>query len=116
VVDLAFLDDEGAAVHLDAAEAASLLTVTDGLDAATTSACPGCRSRVVSAVALVDLLAGSAPHARGGELVDLADEAPTLHLYVVDAASRCRHRSWRDPGGEEWREATASRQPSRRRP
>jgi hypothetical protein len=99
---LTFVDDEGAEVVLDAAEAAALLAATEGLDPATISACPDCRSRVVAAVALVDLLDVSDAHARAGELVELADEAPTLHVYVVDDASECAHRRWRDPLASEW--------------
>ena len=40
--------------------ASALGTFTAGLEAATTSACAGCRSRVVSCVALVDLLDAAA--------------------------------------------------------
>ena len=88
---LRFLDDDGVEIALDAAESASLLAVTRRLEPATVSACPDCRSRVLAAVALVDLLDDSAPHPRAGELVDLADEAPTLHIYVVDDATDCAH-------------------------
>jgi hypothetical protein len=103
---LRFLDDDGVELALDAAESESLLSVTRGLEPATVSACPDCRSRVLAAVALVDLLDDSAPHPRTGELVDLADEAPTLHIYVVDDATECMHPQWRDPGYTEWREAS----------
>jgi hypothetical protein len=102
---LRFVDDDGVEVVLDRVEGDALLAVTSGLEPATVSACPDCRSRVVAAVALVDLLDASAPHARTGELVDLADEAPTLHLYVVDDATECAHPRWRDPGYAEWRDA-----------
>ncbi|HEX5096535.1 MAG TPA: hypothetical protein VFX21_10995 [Acidimicrobiia bacterium] len=101
---LRFIDEDGAEVVLDSDEAVALLGITRGLDAATVSACPGCRSRVLAAVALVDLLDDSAPHARAGELVELADEAPTLHIYVVDDATRCAHRRWRDPLAAEWQD------------
>ena len=37
----------------------------------------------------------------------LADDAPTLHVYVRDDAARCAHRTWRDPGAEEWAEVSA---------
>ena len=53
-------------------------------------------------VALADLLDDAPPFARSGELVELADDAPTLHVYVRDLAQRCAHRQWRDPGAEEW--------------
>jgi hypothetical protein len=39
------------------------------------------------------------------DLVDLADEAPTLHLYVVDLTGACDHHRWRDPGYGEWADA-----------
>jgi hypothetical protein len=102
---LRFVDDDGVEVVLDRHESDSLLAVTRGLEPATVSACPDCRSRVLAAVAFVDLLDASAPHPRTVELVDLADEAPTLHVYVVDDASECQHRAWRDPGYGEWRDA-----------
>jgi hypothetical protein len=35
-------------------------------------------------------------------LIELADDAPTLHLYVIDLATQCRHSRWRDPGFAEW--------------
>ena len=56
----------------------------------------------------------SPPHPRGGELVDLADDAPTLHLYVVDRESRCRHTRWRDPLADEWRDVVEVRAARRR--
>jgi hypothetical protein len=99
---LAFLDDEGAEVVLDEDEATALLALTANLDAATVSACPTCRSRILAVVALVDLLDAGPPSPRSRELVELADEAPTLHLYVRDLTSECVHRAWRDPGFEEW--------------
>ena len=37
-----------------------------------------------------------------GELRVLVEDAPTLHLYVVDESSSCEHPVWRDPGYEEW--------------
>jgi hypothetical protein len=104
---LAVLDDDGEEVALDADEAAALFLLTDGLDAATVSACPTCRSRTVAAVALVDLLEASPPMACSGALVELADDAPTLHLYVRDLETSCRHDAWRDPGFDEWAEAIA---------
>jgi hypothetical protein len=116
VADLSIVDDEGHGVDLDATDARSLLALTDGLERATTSACPQCRSRVISVVALSDLLADGAPHARAGEILELADDAPTLHLYVVDGRARCEHRGWRDPGHEEWLDAVVPPSPTRRRP
>ncbi len=105
---LAFVDDDGEEIVLDEAEATSLLELTRGLDPATVSACPTCRSRVLACVALVDLLEDAPPHPRARELLELADDAPTLHLYLQDLATRCTHRTWRDPGFTEWSEALAA--------
>jgi hypothetical protein len=98
------MDDDGVDVGFDPAEAAALLALVGDLDAATVSACPDCRARVLAAVALVDVLDASPPHARAGELRDLADEAPTLHVFLVEDGTSCRHRRWRDPLADEWRE------------
>jgi len=103
-VALRFLDEDGERVELDSAEADALFSMTGDLEAATVSACGQCRSRVVAGVALVDLLDEARPHPRSGDLVDLADEAPTLHLYVIDLVTRCRHERWRDPLFAEWLE------------
>jgi hypothetical protein len=100
--DLVVLDADGEEVVFDADEARDLLAFTGGLDGATVSACPTCRSRILAVVALADLLDDAPAFARSGELVELADEAPTLHVYVRDLARRCTHREWRDPGAEEW--------------
>ncbi len=108
---LAFVDDDGRRVDLDGDEAASLMGLTGSLDAATVSACPDCRSRVVAVVALVDLLETSAPHPSSLRLVELADDAPTLHLYVIDLVSGCRHARWRDPGFDEWADVAAEQEP-----
>jgi hypothetical protein len=116
MVELTFVDDEGERVELDTEEATSLLEITDGLDAATVSACPDCRSRVLAVVALADVLEAAPPHPRAGELATLADDAPTLHLYVVDGRARCDHREWRDPGHEEWFDAVSPAGPAPRRP
>ncbi|HWS44381.1 MAG TPA: hypothetical protein VN636_00840 [Acidimicrobiia bacterium] len=99
---LVIMDDDGNEVELDAREAECLFAITNRLDAATVSACPDCRCRIVAAVALVDLLDEAPPHPRSGELVELADEAPTLHLYVIDAATSCEHDDWLDPLFDEW--------------
>jgi hypothetical protein len=99
-----FVDDDGERVGLDHDEASALLALTSDLESATVSACPGCRSRVVAVVALVDVLAGS-PHSRARDLAELAEDAPTLHLYVEDRVTDCTHAEWLDPGHEEWRDA-----------
>lgn len=113
---LAIVDDAAGRVEFDAAEAESLLSLTDGLEAATTSACSHCRSRVLACVALVELLDDAAPHSRATEIIELADDAPTLHVYVVDLVQRCAHRTWRDPGHEEWLDAVQRPGLGRRRP
>jgi|SoiMethySBSTD1v2_1073268.scaffolds.fasta_scaffold805237_2 hypothetical protein len=102
---LVVLDDDGEAVGLDAEDLASLLAISDGLDRATVSACPQCTSRIVAAVALADLLRDAASFGASRALLELADDAPTLHLYVRDLDTTCRHRAWRDPGFEEWSDA-----------
>jgi hypothetical protein len=111
---LSIMDDDGNEVVLDECEADSLLAVTCRLDGATVSACPDCRSRVLATVALLDLLDAAPPHARGGELLELADDAPTLHLYVVDVGSECEHLGWRDPLFDEWYEIAEAAGPHAR--
>lgn|SRR5437763_17218891 len=105
--DLVILDADGEQIAFDASEAADLFTLTGGLDAATVSACPECRSRILAVVALADLLDEAPPFARAAELVVLADDAPTLHVYVRDVSAQCAHREWRDPGAEEWADVLA---------
>ncbi len=102
---LTFLDGELSEVALDDDEASSFLALVGDLDPVTVSACPGCRSRILAAVALVDLLDAAPPHPRASELVELADEAPTLHVYLVDEGSVCGHEAWLDPGFDEWADA-----------
>jgi len=99
---LAVLDEDGNEVVLDAADTESLFAATGGLEAATVSACPRCRARVLACLALVDLLDESSLHPRAAELIDLADDAPTSHVYVQDLAHPCRHQGWIDPGRAEW--------------
>lgn len=113
---LAFLDDDGNEIVLDDREAAALLEGTGDLDGATVSACPGCRSRVLACLALVDVLDASAPHPRAEELIEFADDAPTSHCYVEDLATTCRHLSWRDPGRLEWAEVVGRFAPPGRGP
>jgi hypothetical protein len=110
-----FLDDDGVALIVDATEAAALLTVLGDLDAATVSACPDCGARVLAAVALVDLIDAGAPHPRAGELRDLADDAPTLHVFLVEDTTQCRHRRWRDPLADEWHDVVGVRRPHAQR-
>ena len=100
-------DADGEEVAFDAAEADDLFALTGDLDAATVSACPECRSRILAVVALADLLTEAPPFARAPALLVLADDAPTLHVYVRDARARCAHRAWRDPGAEEWADVSA---------
>jgi hypothetical protein len=112
---LVIMDDDGNEIVLDQHEAASLFSITDGLDAATVSACPNCRCRVLATVAFVDVLDAAPPHPRTSELVELADDAPTLHLYVVDEETDCEHPRWRDPLSDEWLEAVECEEPRARR-
>jgi hypothetical protein len=105
--DLVVLDADGEEVVFDATEARDLLALTGGLEGATVSACPRCRSRILAVVALSDLLDAAPPFARSVELVELADDAPTLHVYVRDVARQCAHRAWHDPGAEEWADVMA---------
>ena len=116
MAQLTFVDDDGERVELGAEDASSLLAMTDGLEAATVSACPDCASRVLAVVALVDLLDDAPPHDRAADLLALAEDAPTLHLYVVDGRAPCEHRLWLDPGHEEWLDAVAPADPAPRRP
>jgi hypothetical protein len=102
---LTFLDGELSEVVLDDDEAQTFLAMVGDLETVTVSACPGCRSRILAAVALVDLLDAAPPHPRAPELVELADEAPTLHVYLVDEGSACNHEAWLDPGYDEWADA-----------
>jgi len=99
---LVFRDDDDGEVVLSPEEADRLWSVAGGLEATTVSACPWCRSRVLAAVALVDVLDAAPPHDRAPDLVELADDAPTTHLFVVDIDSPCAHGEWRDPLFEEW--------------
>jgi hypothetical protein len=112
---LTFMDDDGVAITIDADESAALLTLVADFDAATVSACPSCRSRVLAGVAFIDLLDQGAPHARTRELMELAEDAPTLHLFVVDDASSCRHPRWRDPLHDEWLDVVEASDPRARR-
>jgi hypothetical protein len=108
------IDDDGAVLTLDPGDANLLFSLTDGLDAATVSACPECRSRTLAAVAFVDLLDASPPHPRGPQLGEFADDAPTLHVYVLDRSTVCDHRRWLDPGYGEWAEAVGHEDPRAR--
>jgi hypothetical protein len=105
------MDDDGVELVLDRGETDALLGLVGDLEDATVSACPDCRSRVLAAVALIDLLEDSGPHPRTGELRDLADDAPTLHVYVVDDGNGCRHRQWRDPLADEWHDVAGAAGP-----
>jgi hypothetical protein len=116
VAELTFVDDDGQRVVLSAGEADELLAATKGLEDATVSACPHCRSRVLAVVALTDLIDSAPLHPRSTELFELADDAPTLHLYLVDGEGECDHRAWRDPGFEEWLGAVSPAGPVPRHP
>lgn len=109
-----FVDAAGRALTLAPDEAAGLWELLDGLEAATVSACTVCRSRLVAVVALVDLLDAAPPHPRARELGDLADDAATLHLAVLDE-THCTHPTWRDPGYAQWSEMVTGRRARRGR-
>ena len=110
---LVICDDAGGEVMLDAASADTLLALTDSFEGATVSACPQCRARVLAAVAVVDVLDKAPPHPAATTIINLADDAPTLHLYVMEPDSDCSHRLWHDPGYEEWLEVSGEEQPQR---
>jgi hypothetical protein len=110
-----FLDDDGVAVDLDQSDGPALFAALGDLDAATVSSCPECGARVLAAVALVDLIDAGAPHPRAADLRDLAEDAPTLHIFLVDETLPCRHRYWRDPLADEWYDVTGDRGPPIRR-
>lgn len=96
---LVVANGDGEAIGLNDREALLYLPI---FDRALVSACPECRSRVVAALALRDALDDAPPLEATDDLRDLVEEAPTLHLYVFDAASSCTHGAWRDPGYDEW--------------
>ena len=102
---MAFVDDDGNRVVLDAGEAVLLFGLTDAFEAATVSACPTCRNRVLAVVAVLDELENGPFHPRAADLTELAEEAPTLHLYVEDLTTECEHDVWLDPGYTEWCDA-----------
>jgi hypothetical protein len=102
---LAFVDDDGNRVVLDAGEAVLLFGLTDAFEAATVSACPTCRNRVLAVVAVLDVLENGPVHPRATDLTELAEEAATLHLYVEDLTTECEHDEWLDPGYTEWCDA-----------
>ncbi|MGQ0823610.1 MAG: hypothetical protein ACT4OX_01030 [Actinomycetota bacterium] len=110
-----FLDEDGGEVTLDPAEAAAIWCLTNAWDAATISACPDCRGRVLAAVAFIDVIDASQPHPRTGDLLEFADDAPTLHLYVEDIGVSCDHRRWRDPLHDEWLDVVDAADPPVRR-
>jgi hypothetical protein len=112
---LVIMDEDGNEVVLDPRESECLFALTGGLEAATVSACPDCRCRVLASVAVIDLLDAAPPHPRGSEILELADDAPTLHLYVVDDMTDCEHGRWRDPLFDEWLDAGVAPGPTVRR-
>lgn len=116
MAELSFVDDDGQRVALAADEAEDLLALTDRLEAATVSACPDCLSRVLAVVALADLMNAAPSHPQAREIFELADDAPTLHVYLIDGGADCDHRRWRDPGFEEWLGAVSPAGPVSRRP
>ena len=108
---LVVADEDGERIVLDEFEATLLLELTGALEGATVSGCFGCRSRVVAVIALLELLDDALAHERARELIELAEDAPTLHLYIADVASDCTHGTWRDPLYDEWADAFAELPP-----
>ncbi len=105
-------DDTGEFVIVEGAEAEAVWSLTTGFEAATISACNECRCRVLASVALVDLIDATPALPEAVALRELADDAPTLHVYVDDPTTECVHRTWRDPLAEEWADVIAG--PERR--
>ena len=66
--------------------------ITGELDAATVSACPACRSSRRGRRSRSSTCSTPRRRSARRRLVDLADDAPTLHLYVVDLATAVRAR------------------------
>jgi len=97
--EVVILDGEAGQVVLAGSEAAILRAT---FDAAMVSACPSCRSGILALLAFSEALDDAPPIETMGELRVLVEDAPTLHLYVVDESSSCEHPVWRDPGYEEW--------------
>ena len=103
---LAFLDDEGEEVLLDADEAARAprahrqsrrrdrLGVPDLSEQDRRGGRAGRRAGGRAATSRAARSSSSSP-----------TTLPTLHLYVRDLTSRCAHDAWRDPGFDEWNEA-----------
>ena len=110
MADILFSDGDGGSVVVHGGEANSLWTLTDGFGAARVSACDECGSCILAVVAVVDTIDRSLPHDASAAIVDLADDAPTLHLYVSRSTGPqpCTHNSWRDPGFDEWCDATGA--------
>ena len=111
---LRFIDADGHVVTLSGEDAETFWDLTEGLERATVSACNRCRSRLIAVVALADVLDAAPPHPRGREVLDLADDAPTMHLAVLDE-TECTHAGWRDPGYAEWVELVTGRRARRGR-
>ena len=105
--DLVIFDADGEDLAFDAAQASSLFTLTGNLDAATVSACPASEPGRGGRGPRRSHRRRLPPFARSDELLALADDSPTLHLYVRDLQTPCVHRTWLDPGAEEWADLVA---------
>ena len=112
---LCIIDNDGRRLEINHDDALSLFQLAEGLEAATTSSCTECRSRVIASGALSDLLSSFVEHPRVLEIIAFADDASTLHIYVIDVESPCTHRTWRDPGREEFFMAVKAQSPIRKR-
>jgi hypothetical protein len=112
---LCIIDNDGRRLEINHDDALGVFQLAEGLEAATTSSCTECRSRVIASGALSDLLSSFVEHPRVSEIIAFADDASTLHIYVIDVESPCAHRTWRDPGREEFFMAVKAQSPIRKR-
>lgn len=112
---LCIIDNDGRRLEINHEDALSLFALSEDLEAATTSSCTECRSRVIASGAVSELLSSFVEHPRVAEIIAFADDASTLHVYVIDVESPCAHRTWRDPGREEFFMAVKAQSPIRKR-
>lgn len=61
---LCIIDNDGRRLEINSDDALSLFQLAEGLEAATTSSCTECRSRVIASGALSELLSSFVEHPR----------------------------------------------------